>query len=119
MEENSVKNSFRDHLSLKQLVELDKYFLKNIGIDCSEIKGAKLTLKKELEALIFITPDRHYTVKKRVVIRKGVVLKIKQFDFQPLGYSNYFVIEIVNSQIIFDGVDKIQVSLEDLMEAVV
>lgn len=105
-------------LSKEDLDQLDNYFMKNIGLDCNQIIGAELKLKIDLLALLYLTPERHYTVKKNVGIRKDCEVKIISFDFQPLGYSNYFIITIVNSQILFDKDDKLQVSLKKLIKAV-
>lgn len=119
MTEKNEKNGqmaeiFRKHLTPTQIKKLDDFFEKIFGINCDKLIGHEVSLKHDVRATLFLTPPHHYTVQKQVVIKKLTKLKIIDFDFQPLGYSNYFTVEIVNPQV---ELEKLSIDIHNFEKA--
>lgn len=102
--------------------KLEEFFIESLGLTPEGFikKNDIYLLKLDLKAEMRVTPDHHYTVEKNIVLTKGCNVKLaersKSHKFQPLGYSNYFFIEIVNPQIINFG--DLSVKMESFIEAV-
>lgn len=101
---------------------LQELFIKEFDLTPEEFvdKNIPRLLNKDLRVEMCVTPDHHYTVEKKVILKKGCSLKLAERDehhrFEPLGYSNYFYVEIINSQII--GFGDLRVEMELFIDAV-
>ena len=102
--------------------KLDLLFKEVLGITSKEFLRSKdsYELKKDLCALITISPPHHYNVKRDIILTKGCKVvfseKNENYHFQSLGYTNTFYIDIVNPQI--KSLGYIKVDLENFIESI-
>lgn len=100
---------------------LEELFAEKFNMNSEEFLNIdwELKLNSDLSVVMCVDPLHHYRVMKEVTLKKGCTVKLasrsKGNKFQPLGYSNYFYIDIVDCQIINFG--DLYVKLESFVIA--